>query len=66
MAGGCDRNVGRGSAKVLSEGRDVLQIHPDVVRVDINADAPDREQFVGHGIADLSSLNSAPQQLELR
>ena len=49
MAGGGDSYVGWGSAKVLSEGRDILQIHPDVVRVDINADAPDREQFVGHG-----------------
>ena len=49
VAGSGDRHVGRGSAKVLSEGRDILQIHPDVVRVDINTDAPDREQFVGHG-----------------
>jgi hypothetical protein len=49
MAGSGDRYVGWGSAKVLSEGRDILQIHPDVVRVDINTDAPDREQFVGHG-----------------
>ena len=42
-------HIGRGTSEVLSEGRDVLQIHPYIVRVDIDTDAPDREQFVGHG-----------------
>gem|GEM_PF-4259405 len=49
MPRGGHGHIGRGTTEVLSEGRHVLQIHPDVVRVDINADAPDREQFVGHG-----------------
>lgn len=49
MAGGGYSNVGRRAAKVLAEGRHILQPHPDIVRVDINADSPDREQFVGHG-----------------
>jgi hypothetical protein len=43
MPGGSHSNVGRRAAEVLAEGRDILQPYPDVVRVDINADSPDRE-----------------------
>ncbi len=49
MPGGGNGNVRGGTTEVLAEGRDVLQVHPDVVRVDINADAPDRKKFMGHG-----------------
>jgi hypothetical protein len=49
VPGGGDGDVGGGTAKVFTEGFNILQVNPDVVRVDINADAPDRKKLVGHG-----------------
>ncbi|MOA65912.1 hypothetical protein D3C78_1924740 [compost metagenome] len=43
MAGCRNSHVGGRASEVLTEGRHVLQVHSDVIRVDINADAPDRE-----------------------
>lgn len=49
VAGGSNGHVGGRTSQVLAEGGYILQTDSDVVRVDINADAPDCEQFVGHG-----------------
>jgi hypothetical protein len=43
VTGGGHRHVGGAAAQVLPEGLDRSQRHPDLERVDVDADAPHRE-----------------------